>query len=171
MKCVYFFFFVTYISYVIAIDGSRQEFTDPVTKTYYNFNGLVRDFDKPYITKKPGTHFTDYFTFNFGQKVPTMCKGTSTTVVQTMEVMGKPTSYCSIVGYNEYQEVRTMNPANPYEGIIVSYGMGDMCHDNIKNVMSNKKANFYLYCSESQDTEVSIGLTSSLLCPIVVMAI
>jgi hypothetical protein len=150
---MYYLYFLTYLTF---ISTNTQEWTDPLTKTYYNFNGLVKDTNTPWVVKKPGNNFIDFFTFNFGQNIPTPCRGTSASVIQTMEVMGKPTGFCTIIGYHEHQEIKLINPVNPNEGIIVTYNMGEPCHDGLNNQMTTKKANFYLYCSDKQSEEVKL---------------
>jgi hypothetical protein len=152
MKSICYLYFITNLIFIVTSD--KQEWTDPLTKTYYNFNALVRESNKPWVAKKQGGNYIDYYTFNFGQNIPTPCKGTSASVIQTMEIAGGAVPYCNIIGSHDQQEIKLINQANPNEGIIVTYNHVEPCHDNSTNLWTHKKANFYLFCSDKQDEEV-----------------
>jgi hypothetical protein len=160
MKSIHRLIFLTLVTQICS--SPRLEWTDSTTGSYYNYSGLNRDYLNPWVVKKQQEVFTNTYMFNFGSYVEKDCKGSKANVIENMEIMGHPAPSCSKYGYMEYATVRMVNPANPNEGIMVTYGMGDSCYSTVKNRLIEKETNFFLYCSEYQDQEVRMVLIYSL---------
>jgi hypothetical protein len=136
------------------------EWTDSVSKTYYNLSGLKRDTNNPWIVRREKGAMAGVNSFNFGVNTSTTCRGKSAAVVETFEVMGKLTPACNILGSLDYTEIKLINSADPYKGIVLQYGMGDTCI--VGGIVDHHKTNFYLYCSVIEDTEVILRHNASL---------
>jgi hypothetical protein len=141
----------------------RKEWTDLITGNYYNYAGLNRDLDNPWVVRKPTDAYVSIYSFNFGSYVNIDCKGSRANIIEQIEVMGHPTPSCSKYGYMEYASAKMINSADPYEGIIVTYGMGDSCYNIAQNKLAERQTNFFLLCKEEQSANVYYILLSLVL--------
>ena len=139
---------------IVFCQDINNEWTDPITNTYYNYNGLQKEINSPWTIRKESGVFADVYKFNFGIKIDTICHKRFGNVIETMEVYDKPTPTCSIFGFSEYRQVKLINQENNYEGIIVTYENGDRCNSISTHNSVLRSTNFYLYCSSVQDENV-----------------
>jgi hypothetical protein len=140
---------------LIIITCDEYEWTDPVSNTYYNYEGLKRDVNKPWIVKKSSGIFSDVYYFNFGVKLNGICHKGGSNVAETMEVHEKPTPTCSLLGNSEGREVSLIDQSNPNKGIVVTYKNGDKCSTRDRMIMT-KSTTFKLLCSPNQEENVFI---------------
>jgi hypothetical protein len=145
-------FFIIY-SIIKFVFCELNEWTDPQSNTYYNYDGLKRNIDNPWTVKKNSGIFSDVFRFNFGVKLNGVCHKGASNVAETMEVYDKPTPTCSLFGQSENKEMSLINPADPDKGIIVIYTNGDRCNSSHQGFAS-KSTHFILNCSPMQDENV-----------------
>lgn len=147
---------ISYLNLLLLIThivSQFNEWIDPITKTYYNYNGLRREINNPWCIKKESGIFSDVFHFNFGTKLIGACHKGEANVVESMEVYGKPTPTCSLFGNEEFKDIKLLNPLDPYKGIMIKYMMGDKCSSKLHEY-TNKSTTFILQCSEKQDETV-----------------
>jgi hypothetical protein len=153
MKPIYLILIITYVRNIMSM--MKTDWTDPATKTYFNYSGLRRAFKDPWTIHRTQETSNSTISFNFGIKSPSDCPGIHGNVIEKMRVPGRPYSHCTIWGsYVEYAQTRLIDYANPYEGIILTYRMGDNCNSEVGKGYVQRETNFYLYCSNYQESEV-----------------
>ena len=95
-----------------------------------------------------------------GDNLGRTCKDQRASVIEFLQILGQDTETCEILGKFEEKNVGLLDPLNPYLGIYVEYGGGEVCSniDDFEGFNQPRKTRFKIYCSAFQDNNFILDL-------------
>lgn len=73
--------------------------------------------------------FSMVYIFNFCDFHSVKCHDKQVAALEALAVMGQITENCDVAGQVETQLVQHIDEADPSKGILITYGLGDLCMD------------------------------------------
>ena len=95
-----------------------------------------------------------------GDNLGRTCKDQRASVIEFLQILGQDTETCEILGKFEEKNVGLLDPLNPYLGIYVEYGGGEICSniDDFEGFNQPRKTRFKIYCSNKDDDNFILDL-------------
>ena len=143
------------IIFIINIDisnSSSSSWVDPASNHKYDWSSLKRPITNPYILedKDPNSIFYLHYYFNIDENLNFNCRNNSGNVIQKLEVDGKVTETCEVLGILSKRNIGLIDENNPNIGIYIEYDGVDKCLSPAEYNLYNKpkKTRFMIYCSK-----------------------
>jgi hypothetical protein len=160
---IFILFFLNIFFIKLLLCDEMTKWTDPTTNLPYDFTYLKNFQKNEFIVKDKGNN-EDAFTMNYhikiGDNLGRTCKDKRASVIEFLQILGQDTETCEILGKFEEKNVGLLDPLNPYLGIYVEYGGGEICSniDDFEGFNQPRKTRFKIYCSAFQDNNFILDL-------------